>query len=158
MELDSTTPANIPSWGRFWCAHWRGMKQAISWTNGHNDVISWDRSSDVTSMVIVANLTRKIIWKRRVKNVGHLSRRPLNFLPVARYDDVIKWKHFLRYWSFVGGIRRSSVGSSHRWIPLTKAIDAELWYFLWYAFEQTVVHTIDTPVIRGTIALIMMSL
>ena len=27
--------------------------------------------------------------------------------------------------------------TGHRWIPLTKAIDAELWCFLWSAREQT---------------------
>ena len=41
------------------------------------------------------------------------------------HDDVIKWKHFPRYWPFVRGIHRS------RWIPHTKASDAELWCFLW---------------------------
>ena len=30
------------------------------------------------------------------------------------YDDVIKWKHFPRYWSFVRGIRRSPVNSPHK--------------------------------------------
>ena len=29
-------------------------------------------------------------------------------------DDVIKWKHFTRYWPFVWGIDRSSVNSSHK--------------------------------------------
>ena len=42
---------------------------------------------------------------------------------VGVHDDVIKWKHTPRYWPFVRGI--------HRWIPYTKASDAELWYFLW---------------------------
>ena len=28
--------------------------------------------------------------------------------------------------------------SGHRWIPLTKSSDAELWCFLWSAHEQTV--------------------
>ena len=42
------------------------------------------------------------------------------------YDDVIKWKHFPRYWPFVRGI--------HRWIPLTKASDTELWCFLRFAW------------------------
>ena len=37
------------------------------------------------------------------------------------HDDVIKWKHFPRYWRFVQGIRRSP-GNSR-----TKASDAELW-------------------------------
>ena len=37
------------------------------------------------------------------------------------HDDVIKWNHFPRYWSFVRGM----------WIPLPKASDAKLWCFLW---------------------------
>ena len=41
-----------------------------------------------------------------------------------RHDDVIKWKHFPRYWPFVRGIHRS------RWIPRTKASNAEPWCFL----------------------------
>ena len=45
------------------------------------------------------------------------------------HDDVIKWKHFPRTWPFVRGIHRS------RWIPHTKASDAELWCFLWSASE-----------------------
>ena len=44
------------------------------------------------------------------------------------------------------------------WIPLTKASDAELWYFLWSAPEQTVEHTIETLMIWDAIALIMASL
>ena len=40
------------------------------------------------------------------------------------HDDVIKWKHFPRYWPFVQGIHRSTVNSPH------KASDAELWCFL----------------------------
>ena len=30
------------------------------------------------------------------------------------HDHVIKWKHFLRYWSFVRGIHRSPVNSPHK--------------------------------------------
>ena len=45
------------------------------------------------------------------------------------HDDVIKWKHFPRNWPFVRGIHRS------RWIPRTKASDAELWCFLWSVSE-----------------------
>ena len=32
---------------------------------------------------------------------------------VAKHDDVIKWKHFPRYWPFVRGIHRSPVNSPH---------------------------------------------
>ena len=30
------------------------------------------------------------------------------------HDDVIKWKHFLRYWPFVRGIHRFPVKSPHK--------------------------------------------
>ena len=50
--------------------------------------------------------------------VGHFEKGRQN---LEYHDDVIKWKHFPRYWPFVREI--------HRWIPLTKASDAELWCF-----------------------------
>ena len=68
-------------------------------------------------------------------------------------DDLIKWKHFPRYWPFVWGIHRLLVNSPH-----TKANNAELWCFLWSTSEQTVELTIITPVIWNAIALIMPSL
>ena len=39
----------------------------------------------------------------------------------SRHDDVIKWKHFPRYWPFVRGIHRWPMDSPH------KASDAERW-------------------------------
>ena len=33
---------------------------------------------------------------------------------VILHDDVIKWKHFPRYWPFVRGIHRSPVNSPHK--------------------------------------------
>ena len=33
---------------------------------------------------------------------------------VLYHDDVIKWKHFPRYWPFVRGIHRSPVNSPHK--------------------------------------------
>ena len=54
---------------------------------------------------------------------------------------------------FIGPLWGESIGD--QWIPLTKASDAELWYFLWSAPEQTVEQTIETPVIWDAIALTM---
>ena len=34
--------------------------------------------------------------------------------PKKFHDDVIKWKHFPRYWSFVRGIQRPPVNSPHK--------------------------------------------
>ena len=45
--------------------------------------------------------------------------------------------------------------TGHRWIPRTKASDAELWCCLWSACEQTVEWTIDTLVIWDAIAFII---
>ena len=33
---------------------------------------------------------------------------------IPHHDDVIKWKHFPRYWPFVRGIHRSPVNSPHK--------------------------------------------
>ena len=55
------------------------------------------------------------------------------------HDDVIKWKHFPRYWPFVWGIHPSPVH-----LP-----DKGHWrgYFLWSVLELTVEQTIDMPMI-----------
>ena len=39
---------------------------------------------------------------------------PLYFIVAFSHDDVIKWKHFPRYWPFVRGIHRSPVNSPHK--------------------------------------------
>ena len=46
---------------------------------------------------------------------------------------------------FTGPLWGESTG--HRWILLTKVSDAELWWFLWSAPEQTAEQTIESPVI-----------
>ena len=68
------------------------------------------------------------------------------------------WRNQMRTFSalLAGPLWGESTG--HRWIPLTKASDAELWCFLWSAPEQTIEQTIETPVIWDIIALIITSL
>ena len=48
--------------------------------------------------------------------------------------------------------------TSHRWVPLTKTSDAELWNFLWSAPEQTFEQTTEMLVIWDAIMLIMKTL
>ena len=50
--------------------------------------------------------SRRCIWYC-VQNAGH-------FVQASYHDDVIKWKHFPRYWPFARGIHRSPVNSSHK--------------------------------------------
>ena len=47
-----------------------------------------------------------------------LAKKDISFLAFHEdgtyHDDVIKWKHFLRYWPFVRGIHWSPVNSPHK--------------------------------------------
>ena len=74
---------------------------------------------------------------------------------LSSHDDVIKYKHFPRYWPFVRGIHRLSVDSPHKgqW-------RGALMFSLICAPEQTIKQTNKTPVIWDAIAiaLIMTSL
>ena len=54
------------------------------------------------------------------------------------------------FFRVTGPLWRESTG--HRWIPLTKARDAECWCFFWSALEQTVEQATETPVIWDAIA------
>ena len=49
-----------------------------------------------------------------MKIISHGHQVSNDMLILKIHDDVIKWQHFPRYWSFVG----ESIGD--RWIPLTK--------------------------------------
>ena len=68
------------------------------------------------------------------------------------HDDVIKYKNF----RVTGPLWGESSGD--RWISLTKDSDAERWYFLESALEQTFEQTTETPVIWDVITIIMTSL
>ena len=71
-------------------------------------------------MDIVLITSQHFAWYNRVSLIN-----ALNFLrntqikhsiarPWNSHEDVIKWKHFLRYWPFVRGIHRSPVNSPHK--------------------------------------------
>ena len=47
------------------------------------------------------------------RQVG-VSRWPNTPEAIWLHDDVVEWKHFLRYWPFVRGIHRSPVNSPHK--------------------------------------------
>ena len=67
--------------------------------------------------IYVVHLNRKI----KLNDSNSFRKGPVaipNGLPVRdtipQHDDVIKWKHFPRNWSFVRGIHRSPVNSPHK--------------------------------------------
>ena len=67
------------------------------------------------------------------------------------HDELIKWKIFRVTGHFCGEF------TGPRWIPCTKANDAELWCFLWSVPEYTLELTMMMLVIWDAIAPIMMA-
>ena len=68
-------------------------------------------------MVILATMLyisrmRRTAWAFVVFMCGLESANLTHIL--QSHDDVIKWKHFPRYWPFVRGIHRSPVNSPHK--------------------------------------------
>ena len=57
----------------------------------------------------------RYIFQEMHRNLIHNMCTEISFFKVTiAYDDVIKWKHFPRYWPFVRRIHRSSVNSPHK--------------------------------------------
>ena len=101
---------------------WRSFNKSIHKQNG------WHFQTKVQNIICLPCSNN---WYIPRQNKGRFS-FVIFILPTeANYlhIDVIKWNHIPRYWPFVRGIHRS------RWIPRTKASDAELWCFLWSAPE-----------------------
>ena len=94
--------------------------------------------------VIIHKIRARILLPCWDRTQGHAN---MNY-EIPRHDDVIRWKHFPRYWPFVRGIHRWPVNFPH------KNNDAELWCFLWSAPKRTAERTIGTPVIWDAIALV----
>ena len=78
---------------------------------------------------------------------GHMTVCPSAY-PLANGKETIKPQH----------ISTCGESTGHRWIPPTKASDAELWCFLWSAPQQTFEKKIETLAIWDAIAPIMTSL
>ena len=53
-------------------------------------------------------------WCQHIVALVSIRLGPSLTTSVSTHDDVIKWKHFPRYWPFVRGIHRSPVNSPHK--------------------------------------------
>ena len=82
--------------------------------------------------------------------------RIANNFPRNKYQEMLWWRNQINgnIFRVTGPLWGEFTGD--RWIPLTKASNAELWSFLWSAPEQTVEQTTEAPVIWDAIALIIM--
>ena len=82
----------------------------------------------------------KEIFKKNAPGTTSAKRVWLQSNLHVLHDDVIKWKHFPRYWPFVRGIHRSPVNSPHKgqWrgdvffdLPLNKRLRKQ-WCGWWF--------------------------
>ena len=74
-------------------------------------IIVWHRSLWVFGP-LVYTLVCIYPYRYNGHNVSWLQIMRLKIMGI--YDDVIKWKHFPRYWPFVRGIHRLPVNSPHK--------------------------------------------
>ena len=107
-------------------------------TNHNSEYVRWKFLSNVLYMIWLSrghnsphrvhleNRFGNLIWAIQIRDEvinyrSQLRRKPTPNISKghvrgadwAHHDDVIKWKHFPRYWPFVRGIHRSPVSSPH---------------------------------------------
>ena len=70
----------------------------------HTTFWPYDIATEVT-LIMFTKATRGIIYVWYIEFIPRDNQT---------HDDVIKWKHFPRYWPFVRGIHRSPVNSPHK--------------------------------------------
>ena len=96
-------------------------------------------------------------WHHTSKWLTHVILRHITTLLVWPTSVVLSawWRQQME--AFSASLAFCGEFTGHRWIPCTKVSDTELWYFLWYALEQTTRQTVETQVIWNAIAVIMTS-
>ena len=113
------SPVNFPHKGQ-----WRGAlmftlicAQMNGWVNNGEagDLRRYLAHYDVIVMHICWwwIIFTALYWYSLRLQMGHLVLN-INLWHNWLHDDVIKWKHYLRYWPFVRGIQRSPVNSPHK--------------------------------------------
>ena len=125
-------------------------RRAVWWDRFGNPTIrfridDWTLSMNFCCPGLSLNIFR---WYKRDGNPMVFHKCTLISVASPGYEQPTEAKAYMAQRDFSG----------RRWIPLTKASDAELWCFLWSAPEQTVKWTIETPVSWDAIAFITTSL
>ena len=98
------------SWNLIWNEIAKSEYITVTWHNSHG--VWSDRHIYSLFISLFGGLKRKY---QRCTSLAFCNGNPLVvFHTTSQHDDVIKWKHFPRYWPFVRGIHRSPVNSPHK--------------------------------------------
>ena len=68
----------------------------------------------VTSIFFTKSFRNCALSMAKLVSCRRISYKEMKYREVWLHDDVIKWKHFSRYWPFVRGIHQSPVNSPHQ--------------------------------------------
>ena len=120
--------------GILWYFNWQLVKREVIYCNSLDRIVRlsiamglslgrtyWHISthySDVIMSAIASQITAASILFLTVCSDANQRKHQWS-ASLAFHDDVIKWKHFQRYWPFVRGIHRSPVNSPHQG-PVTR--------------------------------------
>ena len=74
--------------------------------------VHFHRSSAMNSILYHLSALCSLMTSHGI--IDLLSKLGWVYASLLFHDDVIKWKHFPRYWPFVRGIHRSPVNSPHK--------------------------------------------
>ena len=85
---------------------------AISMFVGINTL--WKISTGTGKCIDILQLTFSFLYGYMSRGHPSMLRHKSPEVDSLAQDDVIKWKHFPRYWPFVRGIHRSPVNSPHK--------------------------------------------
>ena len=117
------------------------------------------RPSDVLCIKLITNGSLNVLLSVRCRadntSAGDIARMKKNDISLLVQYDCRRIMLHDGYWFgrdiemmtssngnvfHITGLCEGNALATHRWIPLTKASDAELWYFIWSAPEQTAEH------------------
>ena len=140
---------------------WSQVKPVLGYYQLSSILLLVTNIDDISRKIKQFSQEKMGIWKCRLKNDGRFVSVVIlltvgSLAPSQSYDfSRIKPFNFMCIWRIM---KTSSNGNlfrvtgplwgeftGHRWIPLIKASDAELWCLIWSAHEQTVEQIIAAP-------------
>ena len=79
----------------------------------HSNPISYHLSNGkISRCLLMAMFIEDVSFNHQLDLIYGIRSRLMN--NSSHHDDVIRWRHFPRYWPFVRGIHRSPVNSPHK--------------------------------------------
>ena len=113
LRVTGLCVGNSPETGEFPAQMASNAENVSIWWRHHDHAWYYSDERQSTSNNYL-NTVLLITWLRQIISGNDTDTLWWMCLFRPSHDDVIKWKHFPRYWLFVRGIHRSTVNSPHK--------------------------------------------